>query len=91
MVELSKREIKICHLFLTVLNYRFNDAPQELKESMLGVMLSLRDIKYDEEEMIDLVQALNAEQELLTKASMKALWEHKDSLKGLKNLKLFKF
>lgn len=90
MAELTEREIKICHIFLTVLNHKFADTPQEIKESMLGIMLQLRGLGYDEKEIIDIIQALDAEQELLIKASMKVMWKHKVSLGGLKNLNLFK-
>lgn len=90
MAELTEREIKICHIFLTVLNHKFDDTPQDLKETMLSIMLQLRGYKYDEKELVDLVQALDVEQSLLTKAAMKALWKQKGSLGSLKNLNLFK-
>ena len=88
MAELTEREIKICHIFLTVLNHKFDDTPQDLKEAMLVVMLNLRHIKYDEKELVDLVQALDEEQKLLIKASFKTMYEHKGALAALKNLKL---
>lgn len=88
MVELTEREIKIAHIFLTVLNYQYSDVPQNIKEGMLAATLKIREIEFNEPELVDIVNALNEEQTMIAKSTFKFLANHQGALSALKHFKL---
>lgn len=88
MVELTEREIKITHIFLTVLNYQYSDVPQNIKEGMLAATLKIRGFDFDEPELVDIVNALNQEQTMIAKNVFGFLAKHQGALSALKHLKL---
>lgn len=88
MAELTERETKIAHLFLTVLNTQYADVPQNVKEGLLATTLKLRKIDYNEPELADLVNALNMEQTLIARNALGYLAKHGGAMQALKHMRL---
>ena len=88
MAELTERETKIAHIFLTVLNSQYSDVPQNVKEGLLAATLKVRGIKYDEPELADLVNALNQEQTMIARNALGYLAKHGGAMQALKHIRL---
>ena len=86
-MELTERETKIAHIFLTVLNHQYADVTQDIKEGMLAATLKVRGIKYDETELADIVESLNAEQTMIIRNTFGYLAKHQGAISALKHMK----
>lgn len=87
MAELTERETKIAHIFLTVLNHQYSDLPQDLKEGLLAMTLKLRKIEFNEPELADLVLALNTEQTMIARNALGYLAKHGGAMSALKHFR----
>ncbi len=86
MVELTEREIKIIRYLHIMQNPQIANVPFELKNNLIQTTFLTANIKFNEEEMTDIGQAVNAEIRNITKDGLKFMDKHKGAFKGLSGL-----
>ncbi len=88
MAELSERELKIIHIMHSLINYNLKDVPFEIRKNMILGTLKIRNIEYDEREITDLVQAVNAETKFVTQNALGLLGKYGHLLKDMGHFKI---
>lgn len=89
MAEFNDREIKIIHTMTILQNPMLKDVPPELKKTLLTANLQLRGLEFDEREIIDLHEAVMAEQKLVLQKGLAFMNKHGASVtEAMKHLKL---
>jgi hypothetical protein len=83
MVELTDREKHIIHIKFIMHGEEYAKIPVESRERLLEMITGLRDLDYNQHEMLDIGQAIIDEQEMIIKSGIGFLDKHKGSLKGL--------
>lgn len=88
MAEFTDREIKIIHAMHSLINHNLRDAPFEVRKAMIMATLKVRGLNYDEQELTDIVLAINEETKLISQNAMALLGRFSPQLKEMGNLKL---
>lgn len=88
MAEFSDREIKIVHAMHSLINYNLRDVPFDVRKSMIMATLKVRGLNYTEQEIIDIVLAINAETKLITQNAMALLGKYGNVFKDMGQVKL---
>ena len=86
MVEFTLREKQIVHAMNIMNNPALSDIDFELKTQALQSVLLICGYEWNENEMIDLMQAIGQESNYANQSSMRALHKHKDIFKRLTKL-----
>ena len=89
MVEFTEREIKIIHAMAFLQSPQFKVIPPEVKKNAVGLMLKARGMNFDENELIDLMEGIKAEQELTIKEAYGMLDKMGPMLKGFGKANIF--
>ena len=84
MVEFTQREKILVHSMNIMNNPMFASAPFDLKTRALQSQLMLCGYKWDENEMIDLMNAIGEETKVASQGALKLLDKYKMPLKDLK-------
>ena len=88
MAEFSEREIKIIHTMTLLQNPMLANVPPELKKTMMITNLRVRGLDFDEREIIDLHEAIMAEQHLVLQKGLAFMDKHGISIQeAMKHLK----
>lgn len=88
MAEFSDREIKIIHTMHSLINFNLKDVPFAVRKSMIMATLKVRGLDYTEQEITDIVLAINAETKLITQNAMALLGKYSNVLKDMGQVKL---
>ena len=88
MAEFSEREIKIVHAMHSLINFNLKDVPFGIRKSMIMATLKVRGLDYTEQEITDIVLAINAETKLITQNAMALLGKYASMLKDMGQVKL---
>lgn len=89
MAELSEREIILVHGMNMLMNPVFKDVPPDTKKVILTSTLAVRGVKFDESMVIDVMNAVYAENITAFQSALKFVDRHKISLQGAKDLLKF--
>ena len=84
MVEFTQREKMLVHAMNIMNNPAFAQAPFDLKTRALQSQLMLCGYKWNENEMIDLMNGIGEETRVASSGALKLLDKYKISLKDLK-------
>ena len=90
MVELTDREIKIIHCMTTLINPIIKNVPQDVRNAMIMSTLKVRGQKFDEPELIDIINAITEETKMVVKNSFGLLARFKNQISEMGNVDLFK-
>lgn len=88
MVEFTQREKILVHTMNIMNNPALKDVPSKQKTQALQAILLVCDYEWNENEMIDLMNAIGEETTYANKSTMGKLFKFKDVMKGLKKLDL---
>ena len=89
MAEFNEREAKIIHTMTILQNPLLKDAPPELKKTMMITNLRMRGLDFDEQEIIDLSQAIMEEQKIVLQKGLAFMNKHGLSVtEAMKHVKL---
>lgn len=86
MAELTLREKQIIHAVNVMNNPTYKNAPFDLKTVALQAVLLSAGYKWNEPEMIDLMQAIGLEVKDAYEHGLKMLDKYKNNFKGLNQL-----
>lgn len=84
MAELQDREIKIVHAMHVLLNPELREVPWEIKLRTIQAQLLVHGLEWNEDEMTDLVNAINQELKDTIASAMKNLGKYQHLLKNFK-------
>ena len=88
MAEFNEREIKIIHTMTILQNPMLTQVPPDLKRTLMIANLRLRVLEFNEQEIIDLHEAIMSEQQAVLQRGLKFMSEHgisvNDALKHTK-------
>jgi len=90
MVEFTDREIKIIHAMNTLINPGLKNVPQDVRNAMMMSTLKIRGMKFDEQELIDIVLGINEETKLVVQNSFGLLARFKNQISDMGNHDIFK-
>ena len=90
MVEFTDREIKIIHCMTTLINPMIKDVPQDVRNAMIMSTLTVRGMKFDEHELIDIINGITEETQMVVKNSFGLLNRFKEQIKEMGKMDLFK-
>ena len=82
-MELSDREIKIIHAMDSLINPALKDVPFDMRLNVCKATLAIRKIDFNEDEMTDIVQAVNAEKKLTDSNAVGLLGKYGHLLRGI--------
>lgn len=88
MAEFTNREIKIVHAMHSLINFNLKDVPFEIRKSMIMATLKVRGLDYTEQEITDIVLAINEETKLISQNAMALLGKYSNVLKDMGQVKL---
>lgn len=88
MAEFSDREIKIIQTMNILRNPLIADAPPETKRNLMIMSLKVSGIRFEEQEIIDLSEAITNEVNLTVKKSIGIMHKFAPMLKDLNGLRL---
>lgn len=88
MFEFTDREKKIIHTMNVLRNPQLSNVSPQTKKNLVIMALNLRNIKFDEKEIIDISYAITNEVNSAITDGLAFLDKHKESLEALKHLKL---
>ncbi len=88
MAEFTDREIKIVHAMHSLINQNLRDVPFEVRKAMIMATLKIRDVNYNEQEITDIILAINEETKLISQNAMALLGRFSGTLKDMGNIKL---
>ena len=88
MAEFTDREIKIVHAMHSLINFNLRDVPFAVRKSMIMATLKVRGLDYTEQEITDIVLAINAETKLITENALGLLGKYGNILKDMGQVKL---
>lgn len=86
MAEFTQREKNIIHAINVMNNPAYSKAPFDIKTVALQAVLLSAGYKWNEPEMIDLMQAIGLEIKDAYEHGLKMLDKYKDQFKGLNQL-----
>ncbi|MFI5416429.1 MAG: hypothetical protein ACHQW9_00050 [Nitrososphaerales archaeon] len=91
MVEFTDREIKIIHTMNVLRNPQLiGKTPPEVMKTIVTGTLLVRGIKFEEQEIIDLIEGVTDEVNLSVQNAMGFIHKHQGMFKDFAALKLFK-
>lgn len=86
MVELQDREIKIVHAMHVLLNPELQEVPWDIKLRTIQAQLLVHGLEWNEDEMTDIVNGINAELKATIASAMKNLGKYSHLLKNMRKL-----
>lgn len=91
MVEFTDREIKIIHTMNVLRNPQLiGKTPPDVMKTIVTGTLMVRNIRFEEQEIIDLIEGVTDEVNLSVQQAMGFIHKHQPMFKDLASLKLFK-
>lgn len=87
MVEFSDREIKIIHTMNVLRNPQLiGKTPPEVMKTIVTGTLMVRGIKFEEQEIIDLIEGVTEEVNLSVQNALGFIHKNADKFKGISSL-----
>ena len=91
MVEFTEREIKIIHTMNVLRNPQLiGKTPPDVMKTIVTGTLLVRNIQFEEQEIIDLIEGVTDEVNLSVQNAMGFIHKHQEKFKDFSALKLFK-
>ena len=91
MVEFTEREMKIIHTMNVLRNPQLiSKTPPEVMKTIVTATLMVRGIKFEEQEIIDLIEGVTDEVNLSVQNAIGFIHKHQPLFKDMAALKLFK-
>lgn len=91
MVEFTDREIKIIHTMNVLRNPQLiGKTPPEVMKTIVTGTLTIRNIQFEEQEIIDLIEGVTEEVNLSVQKALGFIHKHQPMFKDFTALKLFK-
>lgn len=87
-MEFSDREIKIIQTMNILRNPLLGNVPPETKRNLMIMSLKIRGINFEEQEIIDMSEAITNEVNLTVQKSLGIMHKFRPMLKDLKGLSL---